>query len=113
MIVIYGIDTKIPVAVLVVTGAYIATTKSRARRPVFLVRRLRRIGGGGGIRTHGDLRLTRFPSVPIRPLSHPSKVCKSLMRRRIEATAVGHEQVGRYRQRHLCEAQFTSLRQVR
>ena len=30
-------------------------------------------GGGGGIRTHGDLRLTRFPSVPIRPLSHPSR----------------------------------------
>ena len=29
-------------------------------------------GGGGGIRTHGDLRHTRFPSVPIRPLSHPS-----------------------------------------
>ena len=32
-------------------------------------------GGGGGIRTHGDLRLTRFPSVPIRPLSHPSRDC--------------------------------------
>ena len=30
-------------------------------------------GGGGGIRTHGGLHLTRFPSVPIRPLSHPSK----------------------------------------
>ena len=29
-------------------------------------------GGGGGIRTHGGLHLTRFPSVPIRPLSHPS-----------------------------------------
>ena len=29
-------------------------------------------GGGGGIRTHGGLPLTRFPSVPIRPLSHPS-----------------------------------------
>mgnify|MGYP000888633166 FL=1 len=30
--------------------------------------------GGGGIRTHGGLPLTRFPSVPIRPLSHPSRV---------------------------------------
>ena len=28
--------------------------------------------GGSGIRTHGGLPLTRFPSVPIRPLSHPS-----------------------------------------
>ena len=30
-------------------------------------------GGGGGIRTHGSLRFTRFPSAPIRPLSHPSE----------------------------------------
>ena len=30
-------------------------------------------GGGSGIRTHGGLPLTRFPSVPIRPLSHPSR----------------------------------------
>ena len=30
-------------------------------------------GGGSGIRTHGELPHTRFPSVPIRPLSHPSK----------------------------------------
>ena len=30
------------------------------------------VGGGGGIRTHGRLPFTRFPSVPIRPLSHPS-----------------------------------------
>ena len=30
------------------------------------------IGGGSGIRTHGGLRHTRFPSVPIRPLSQPS-----------------------------------------
>ena len=29
-------------------------------------------GGGSGIRTHGGLPHTRFPSVPIRPLSHPS-----------------------------------------
>lgn len=29
-------------------------------------------GGGGGIRTHGPLQVTRFPSVPIRPLSHSS-----------------------------------------
>ena len=29
--------------------------------------------GGSGIRTHGGLHLTRFPSVPIRPLSHPSR----------------------------------------
>jgi hypothetical protein len=28
--------------------------------------------GGGGIRTHGELPHTRFPSVPIRPLSHSS-----------------------------------------
>ena len=28
--------------------------------------------GGSGIRTHGELPHTRFPSVPIRPLSHPS-----------------------------------------
>ncbi len=28
--------------------------------------------GGSGIRTHGGLPHTRFPSVPIRPLSHPS-----------------------------------------
>lgn len=34
------------------------------------VRRRRR--GGSGIRTHGGLPHTRFPSVPIRPLSHPS-----------------------------------------
>ena len=33
-----------------------------------------RNGGGGGIRTHGRLPFTRFPSVPIRPLSHPSRV---------------------------------------
>ena len=32
-----------------------------------------RCGGGGGIRTHGSLRFTRFPSAPIRPLSHPSE----------------------------------------
>ena len=31
-------------------------------------------GGGSGIRTHGGLPHTRFPSVPIRPLSHPSRV---------------------------------------
>src|SRR5690242_3487477 len=30
-------------------------------------------GGGSGIRTHGELPHTRFPSVPIRPLSHPSR----------------------------------------
>jgi hypothetical protein len=30
-------------------------------------------GGGSGIRTHGGLPHTRFPSVPIRPLSHPSR----------------------------------------
>ena len=36
--------------------------------------RAQRNGGGGGIRTHGGLPLTRFPSVPIRPLSHPSRV---------------------------------------
>jgi hypothetical protein len=29
-------------------------------------------GGGSGIRTHGSSHFTRFPSVPIRPLSHPS-----------------------------------------
>ena len=29
--------------------------------------------GGSGIRTHGELPHTRFPSVPIRPLSHPSR----------------------------------------
>ena len=29
--------------------------------------------GGSGIRTHGGLPHTRFPSVPIRPLSHPSR----------------------------------------
>ncbi len=31
-----------------------------------------RLSGGSGIRTHGGLPHTRFPSVPIRPLSHPS-----------------------------------------
>ena len=31
-----------------------------------------RHGGGSGIRTHGEFPHTRFPSVPIRPLSHPS-----------------------------------------
>ena len=31
-------------------------------------------GGGRGIRTLGRLPFTRFPSVPIRPLSHPSRV---------------------------------------
>ena len=31
------------------------------------------LGGGGGIRTHGRLPFTRFPSVPIRPLSHSSE----------------------------------------
>ena len=30
-------------------------------------------GGEGGIRTHGRLPFTRFPSVPIRPLSHLSR----------------------------------------
>ena len=33
---------------------------------------LKPICGGSGIRTHGGLPHTRFPSVPIRPLSHPS-----------------------------------------
>ena len=32
------------------------------------------LGGGGGIRTHGTFRFTRFPSVPIRPLSHSSSL---------------------------------------
>ena len=43
-------------------------------------------GGGGGIRTHGDLRLTRFPSVPIRPLSHPSQITSP----RFIATVAGY-----------------------
>ena len=33
---------------------------------------LRCSGGGSGIRTHGRLPFTRFPSVPVRPLSHSS-----------------------------------------
>ena len=45
----------------------LATTKSEPRTCFHR-------GGGGGIRTHGGLPLTRFPSVPIRPLSHPSNV---------------------------------------
>ena len=36
----------------------------------------RPVGGGSGIRTHGGLPHTRFPSVPIRPLSHPSRGSK-------------------------------------
>ena len=32
------------------------------------------IGGEGGIRTHGEFPHTRFPSVPIRPLSHSSRL---------------------------------------
>jgi hypothetical protein len=39
------------------------------------------VGGGGGIRTHGSLRFTRFPSAPIRPLSHPSESSLRRMRR--------------------------------
>ena len=35
-------------------------------------KRLRRSGGWGGIRTLGALLHTRFPSVRIRPLCHPS-----------------------------------------
>ncbi len=31
-------------------------------------------GGGSGIRTHGRFPFTRFPSVPVRPLSHPSRI---------------------------------------
>ncbi len=38
--------------------------------------RVHRHGGGSGIRTHGRLPFTRFPSVPIRPLSHPSLVSR-------------------------------------
>ena len=38
-------------------------------------------GGGGGIRTHGSLRFTRFPSAPIRPLSHPSEPSRRRWRR--------------------------------
>ena len=32
-------------------------------------------GGGSGIRTHEELPPTRFPVVPIQPLSHPSTTC--------------------------------------
>ena len=31
------------------------------------------VGGEGGIRTHGTVRYTRFPSVRLRPLGHLSK----------------------------------------
>ncbi len=34
-------------------------------------------GGEGGIRTHGPLQDTRFPVVPIRPLSHPSRATQA------------------------------------
>ena len=34
----------------------------------------RTLSGGGGIRTHGKFPYTRFPSVPVRPLSHSSLV---------------------------------------
>ena len=46
-------------------------------------------GGGGGIRTHGGLHLTRFPSVPIRPLSHPSKDDADAYQFRVEAIGEG------------------------
>ena len=39
-------------------------------------------GGEGGIRTHGEFPHTRFPSVPIRPLSHPSGYCILVVRTR-------------------------------
>ncbi len=35
------------------------------------------VSGGSGIRTHGGLPHTRFPSVPIRPLSHPSRMSRA------------------------------------
>src|SRR5207245_1468820 len=37
--------------------------------------------GGSGIRTHGEFPHTRFPSVPIRPLSHPSSAPRAASKR--------------------------------
>lgn len=47
-----------------------ATTRLRAMWCVSF----RTLSGGGGIRTHGKFPYTRFPSVPVRPLSHSSLV---------------------------------------
>ena len=66
------------------TNRYVVVVQRVSR---FLQRRAHRLdefvahlchGGRGGIRTHGGLHLTRFPSVPIRPLSHPSKGCVTI-----------------------------------
>ena len=49
------------------------TTKQRlTRRGALLARTLEIRGGGGGIRTLGTFRYTRFPVVHLRPLGHPS-----------------------------------------
>ena len=40
------------------------------------------VSGEGGIRTHGEFPHTRFPSVPIRPLSHPSGYCTTYVHTR-------------------------------
>ena len=56
-----------------------ALRNAATERPPFERTPLERTHGGrGGIRTHGGLHLTRFPSVPIRPLSHPSSIRSTL-----------------------------------
>ena len=46
--------------------------RSPGTRPGLLCYESSQLGGGGGIWTHGPLQDTRFPIVPIRPLSHSS-----------------------------------------
>ena len=55
-------------------GTRLEPPTSAESDPTVRIRQERRAGsgGGGGIRTHGELPHTRFPGVPIRPLSHLS-----------------------------------------
>ena len=70
-------------------GARVARLVERAPHRVVVGERRGPHGGGGGIRTHGGLHLTRFPSVPIRPLSHPSKDDADAYQFRVEAIGEG------------------------
>ncbi len=55
-----------------------STPSGKVAPPVEVAIRLdTRRGGEGGIRTHGPLQDTRFPVVPIRPLSHPSRATQA------------------------------------
>jgi hypothetical protein len=63
-----------------VRGIEVGATPERIVRTLLvMVLFVMMAGGGGGIRTHGRLPYTRFPSVPVRPLSHSSSYYMQLL----------------------------------